>query len=198
MVEQEHSGGRDVAPIGAGVQAPRAVPVGLHARWWSAAPFHLLPWPRTERSALDVQFYTPQTARLAQTVASLSQPGDILWSNATYAGGLMATLAHRALSSGMFYEVGPARPFDPVAAAQWIVWFKLAPMPGIPPIVRLIHRYQLQPAAEDDVAVVFRNPFASEAARRPQAVIPWGLAFMLSCGLIGLILWDFRRPPRHV
>ena len=30
MVEQEHSGGRDVAPIGAGVQAPRAVPVGLH------------------------------------------------------------------------------------------------------------------------------------------------------------------------
>ena len=41
MVEQKHSGGRDVAPIGAGVQAPRlpaatgaaqagAVPVGLH------------------------------------------------------------------------------------------------------------------------------------------------------------------------
>ncbi|MDP3703277.1 MAG: hypothetical protein Q8R78_02690 [Candidatus Omnitrophota bacterium] len=29
-VEQEHSGGRDVAPIGAGVQVPRAVPVGLH------------------------------------------------------------------------------------------------------------------------------------------------------------------------
>ncbi|MDP3703961.1 MAG: site-specific tyrosine recombinase, partial [Candidatus Omnitrophota bacterium] len=30
MVEQKHSGRRDVAPIGAGVQAPRAVPVGLH------------------------------------------------------------------------------------------------------------------------------------------------------------------------
>ena len=29
-VEQEHSGGRDVAPIGAGVPVPRAVPVGLH------------------------------------------------------------------------------------------------------------------------------------------------------------------------
>jgi hypothetical protein len=32
MVEQEHSGGRDVAPIGAGVQVPRAVPVGLHKK----------------------------------------------------------------------------------------------------------------------------------------------------------------------
>ncbi|MDP3702887.1 MAG: hypothetical protein Q8R78_00640 [Candidatus Omnitrophota bacterium] len=30
MVEQEHSGGRDVAPIGAGVQVSRAVLVGLH------------------------------------------------------------------------------------------------------------------------------------------------------------------------
>jgi len=32
MVEQEHSGGRDVAPIGAGVQVTRAVPVGLHGQ----------------------------------------------------------------------------------------------------------------------------------------------------------------------
>ncbi len=31
-VEQEHSGGRDVAPIEAGVQVPRAVPVGLHTK----------------------------------------------------------------------------------------------------------------------------------------------------------------------
>ena len=30
MVEQEHVGGRDVAPIGAGVQRPQALPVGLH------------------------------------------------------------------------------------------------------------------------------------------------------------------------
>ena len=29
MVEQEHLGGRDVAPIGATVPVPRALPVGL-------------------------------------------------------------------------------------------------------------------------------------------------------------------------
>ena len=30
MVKQEHAGGRDVAPIGAGLRVPRALPVGLH------------------------------------------------------------------------------------------------------------------------------------------------------------------------
>ena len=30
MVQQEHAGGRDVAPIGAGLRVPRALPVGLH------------------------------------------------------------------------------------------------------------------------------------------------------------------------
>ena len=30
MVKQEQVGGRDVAPIGAGLQVPRALPVGLH------------------------------------------------------------------------------------------------------------------------------------------------------------------------
>jgi len=33
MVKQEHAGGRDVAPIGAGLRVPRALPVGLHATW---------------------------------------------------------------------------------------------------------------------------------------------------------------------
>ena len=32
MVKQEQVGGRDVAPIGAGLQVPRALPVGLHKR----------------------------------------------------------------------------------------------------------------------------------------------------------------------
>jgi hypothetical protein len=97
----------------------------------------------------------------------------------------------------MLNEVGPAQPFDPIAAAHWIVWFKLQTVPGAPPLNALIQRYQLKLVADSEVAVVYHNPTAVETAPLPHAVIPWWTAFVLSCGFFGLVLWDFRRAAKH-
>jgi hypothetical protein len=173
-------------------------PSGVRPRWKDTTPFHLFNWQTTERKAMDVQLYTWHTERLVHTVASLSRPREILWSNAPYAGGLLASLSHRPMSSAMFYEVHPAQPQHPVAAAHLVVWFKITPLPGNPPLVDLIQRHHLQLIAEDELALVFRNPGATQLARLPQASVPWWGAFVLSCTALGLILWDFRRKPPEI
>ena len=66
----------------------------MRIAWPDSTPFHLMNWPATRHKGLDIHLYTPYTARLAQTVASVSQPGEIVWSNTSYVGGLIATLAH--------------------------------------------------------------------------------------------------------
>ena len=83
--------------------------------------------------------------------------------------------------------------FHDPESAQLIVWFKAPPLPGTPPLTSLISTYGLQPVADDELAWLFRNPRALRLAQPPRAVIPLGIAFVLLCGVIGLILWDFLR-----
>jgi len=166
-----------------------------HWRWPDTAPLHLLNWPALQPSVKETQLVNRYMESLSRTVAAGTPSGAIVWSNAPYAGGLVAALAARATSSFMFEEVPPARSFDPLAAAQWLVWFKIPPLPGTPALETLIRRYGLQLVADTDLAVIFRNPHARELARHPRAIISWPPVFVLSCLLLGMVLWDFRRRP---
>ena len=161
--------------------------------WTDASPFHLLWWSGTTPKPIDRTLSAPQTERLARTVSSLSRPGEILWSNAPYAVGLIAALAHRPMASAMLAEVSPAASGDPMAAAHLLVWFKIDPFPETPALSELVRRYHLQLVADDALAWVFRNPAATHLAHPPHAIIPLWLAFVLLCGALGLIVWDFHR-----
>jgi len=132
---------------------------------------------------------------LAYQVVRISQPGDILWSNAPYAGGLIAGLSHRATSSAMLYEVAASRTWDPVAAAQWIVWFKIDPLPGMPTFEALRRRYALTPVLDQPLAFVLRNPAASQRAHAPVACIPFWVAGVLLWAVLGIVWWDLSRAP---
>jgi hypothetical protein len=160
--------------------------------WFDTAPFHLLYAPVATPKVMDVRLHTHRTVELARSVAQATQPGEILWSNASYAGGLVAALANRPTSSAMFYEVPPAKPFDQVGAAHWIVWFKI-PMPDMPPLQDLVDRYHLTLTAQDELAWMLRNPSATQLAHAPHACIPWELAFMLLCMILGFIIFGFRK-----
>lgn len=184
------------AAVGAGLLlAPSMLVQDSQVRmvWLDAAPFHLLNAPRTAPKAMEVQLHTPPTMRLARAVAAAARPGEILWSNAAYAGGFVAALAGRPTSSAMFYEVPPARPFDPVEAAHWVIWFNVAPMPGVPSLQSLVSRYHLTVAGEGSLAVLLHNPAARQLAQVPRAFIPWWPAFMLLCMLLGFIVLNFRK-----
>lgn len=161
--------------------------------WSDTAPFHLLlNRPSSAHQERELQLYGPQTATLAKVVATLSQPGEIVWSNAKYAGLLIATLAHRPTAA---MELPKALQLEKIGAAHLIVWFKIHQLPGTLEIPALLSRYRLHLVGETDLALIFRNPGASQLAHEPQAAIPLWLAFVLSCLLLGGVLWDFHRRP---
>ena len=163
--------------------------------WPDSAPWHLMGAPAAVRKAVDASGYSPQLDALARTVAGLSRPDEILWSNAPYAAGLVAALAHRPLASSMLSEVSAMGGADPIGAAHVIVWFKLGALPGMVPVAAL-SPYALTRVAEDELAVIFRQAAAHRTAHPPQAVLPLWTALALLGTAIGLILWDLRKA-RH-
>jgi hypothetical protein len=169
----------------------------VQVRWADSAPFHLMGGNRTQRKPRDAFLYTPHIERLSQRVKHLSAAGDILWSNASYAGGLVAALAHRPTASAMFYEVPPARPFDPIGASRWILWFKIGLQPGVPALEELRRRYALELVEEDELAMVFRNPAVGDAAHPPESVVPLWVVFVLLCAVCAAITWDFAAIHDH-
>ena len=172
-------------------------PAGVRWVWRDAAPFHLL-GAATRELPFDVSLSSGgHGERVARAVAQMTQPGDILWSNAPYALGMVAALAQRPMSSAMFYEVGPREPFDPIRAARMIVWFRLPEGPEVPAREAVIRRYGLVPEGEDPVAELWRNPNAAATARRPEAALSMAGAGMLLClALFGLV-WGFRGRVDH-
>ncbi len=174
------------------------LPLGKDGRfaWIDATPFHLLNVPGIRPHPLEVSLDVSLTEAAAQRLARMTGPREILWSNAPYALGLLAVHARRATSLAMFYEVTPgAKDFDPVAAAHVIVWFKITPLPGQPSLRELLRRYPLKLVAEDELMLVFRNPLARELAHNPEAVIPFWLAFVVLCLVLGVVIGEFFRRP---
>jgi hypothetical protein len=95
----------------------------------------------------------------------------------------------------MLNDVRPARPFDPIAAAQLIVWFQLERLGDAPqPIdADALRRFPLIRVHEDDVAVIYRRHDALPRAAPPQARISIELALGLLAAACGLIAWDMRK-----
>ena len=175
--------------------------LGWQVAWADSGPFHLLGSSWVRQKALDASLAVRQTERLVRVVALKSRPREVLWSNAPYALGFIAALAQRPMSSAMFSEVGPARPFDPVEAAQMLVWFKIEPLPGGVPHARLL-QLPVTKLFEDEVAIVYRRQDSRPLAGQPRAVMPGWLAAGLALGLVGFVAWDVRsaghRPPTPV
>ncbi len=152
--------------------------------WPDAAPWHLLGAPWAAQKPIDVSRYSPLIDEVVGIVSRESRPDEILWSNADYALGMVAALAHRPMSSTMLSEVVPARPFDALAAAHLVIWFKYEPLP------RFAGAWQR--VAETDVVVVLRQEGSMRRARVPQAVIPFALAAAVACAAVVLIVQDLR------
>jgi hypothetical protein len=159
--------------------------------WPDAAPWHLLNAPFTPPKRLDAGIYSPQVEKAARLVERSSGAREIIWSNAPYAGGFVAALAHRPTSSFMFSEIRPARSFDPPAAAHLILWFKLDPR-SLLGDWSLVSHLQLIPMQQDEFVALFRQPAVAETARPPQAACPLWAAWVVFAAAVGVIGWDLR------
>lgn len=161
-------------------------------RWTDSTPFHLLRVPDAATGRrLEAGVHGSKMEQLAEEVQRLTKPGEILWSNASYAGGWIAALTSRALSSLMLDEIPSLPSDDPIRSAHLIVWFKTPPLPGATTFEDL-NRYPLKRVGETELALLFRNPTAAAPARPPRAVLPLGIALLaLGAGLV-LIIRDLR------
>ena len=82
---------------------------------------------------------------------------DILFSNFSYAGGMVALLSHRATSTAMLAEVRSFHPFDEIAFARFILWFK-EPEGGFPLyLTQAIEKYKLKKIGETKLVYFYEN-----------------------------------------
>ena len=149
-------------------------------RWLDSAPFHFLGAPWVSSKELEMGFAVHPIMKIVEVVRNQTAPGEILWSNASYALGFVTALTHRAMSSAMLSEVSATQAFDPLEAAHVILWFKFDPLPGQVSATRL-SRLRLNTVFEDEMVVIYRRQDLLPFAHEPRAVMPL-------CGALGIVL----------
>jgi hypothetical protein len=169
-------------------------------RWADSAPWRLAGWSKPGAAESPLELPAAQLLEpLAEAVRHHTKPGQILWSNAPYAGGLIAGLAGRPVSFRMLSEVSATEETDPIGAAHLILWFKLDHPTPMGDRSRL-DGYALSPVAEDDAAILLRQAGVTELAQSPQAAMPLGVALGCLGAALALIAWELRRArqPLHL
>lgn len=170
-------------------------PSGWSVRWPDSATWHLFKAPGLTRKAIDNSFYSPQTEQLIEAVKAHTVDGEILWSNAPYGLGLLASVARRPMASAMLNEVAPARTLDPRASAHLIVWFRFDRLPDVaqrPPAIPPGVAVDAQ-----ELALLWRQPGSRPLAHPPKPVVPLAFAWGCLAFLVGLIVSDLSNSRRR-
>ena len=186
-----HVGIVSVMAVGLALGAPTLTHAvgGWQWHWPNSAPWHLMRGPSIDTvQDTDVTLYTPSLERLVRRLSTESRPGEILWSNAPYALGLVAALAHRPTASAMLTDVMPEEWSTAVSRAQLIVWFKFEPLPSLLTSSRFIR------LDEDALALVLRQAVPMPQAHAPQAVYPLGLSLAMLGIAVWCIVWELSAP----
>lgn len=110
------------------------------------------------RSNEGTIYFKDRYDELVSLVKKCSEPGDIVWTNWNYAGGVVALLADRPTATAMLSEVAPARPFTPKEAARIFVFFKDPSVEAEAFRKEVVSRYRLETAGETDFAFVYKRP----------------------------------------
>lgn len=138
-------------------------------------------------------YFSDAYREIAKVAVENSHPDDILWSNFSYAGGIVGLLADRALSSAMLPEVKPAHFFDPLSSAKILIWFK--DRSGLPPkeAAKTAELRRLRPLAETNYALIYENPQAEAKRQVPKPLVS---TVILLPAVLGIFLFAFVIPRR--
>lgn len=124
---------------------------------------------------------------LARIVRDNSASGDIIYANIRFMDVMLASLSGRAASGGMLPEVRPLNAPGTAQDARIIVWFKNDEPARRPGLIRDIFGPEgLVPAAETELAVIYRNELSRAKARTPVPDISYGVIAVL---IAGIVLW---------
>jgi len=155
-------------------------PVFLRSSW-----LNNLSGEGTEFSALKGRtFYHPRLiGEIVDMVKENSAPDDIIFSNFSYAGGMISSLSHRATSNAMLAEVMPFEVFDEIGAARLMIWFKEPSGGPLSGLDDAIQKYGLKKAGETEVAYLYINEQTRFKKEVTHASVPyWVCLALVLCG----------------
>ena len=142
-------------------------------------------------------FYFPNLVNeTVQALRQNSREDDIVFSNYNYGGGILAVLAHRAMSNAMLREVLPFKEIDIIDAARLILWFK-TPGGGFPQDLREITRlYRLKKIGETQLVYLYLNEDSHFRRRVVRASVPYGVCGSILLLVLLAVSLDCFRPGR--
>ena len=141
-------------------------------------------------------YFPKEYGSIVKIIKENSKPQEIIWSDLSYAGGILGLLSGRATSSSMLREVKSFKPFDELQSAKILIWFKTSS--GKPPVTppegmnQWVKKYHLKFIAETDFAVIFENPKAEAKREIPKPLMPTLWVNFILVGIFSLI-WMSRR-----
>ena len=137
---------------------------------------------------LDACMYNPKfTDPLIKIIRENSSPDDIIYSDVSYAAGMLSVLSGRAISCGMLPEVRPYRGFDQIGSAKLIVWFKETDGTYAEKLGEIVNTYALEKVAENDVASVYKSLSGRAKIIVPQPFISETGVFIILLVITGII-----------
>ncbi|MFH0877979.1 MAG: hypothetical protein V1863_07140 [Candidatus Omnitrophota bacterium] len=129
-------------------------------------------------------YYKKFAEEMTELVRDVSGPEDVFFCQPPYAGGLAFLTTPRATSNAMLSEVRPFEPFDEIAAARYILWFK-DPTFEYPELLgQLVNRYGLKKITETEIAYLYLN----EKVHGRKHVVPASVPFWACLVLMGAVL----------
>ncbi|MBI3315577.1 MAG: glycosyltransferase family 39 protein [Candidatus Omnitrophica bacterium] len=138
-------------------------------------------------------YFKKEYDKIIRAVKDHSGPHDILWSNFSHAGGVIALLSGRSTSNGMMLEVRPFERSDPLETARLLLWFK--DPEGNPLLDReiAIKRYGLRPITETDMAYLDENPSKGRQSYAPKPDIANPYLLLIFLGVGAVFFYAYKR-----
>ena len=113
---------------------------------------------------------------------------DIVFSNFSYGGGMLALFAHRATSGAMLAEVMPFKPFDPIQYSRLILWFKNPDGSFSGDLTAMIEKYGLEKAGETSLVYLYLNDNAHVKRKIIPASLPSSACLAIFLAILAILL----------
>jgi len=142
-----------------------------------------------------ISIYQPKyQEKILESIMEFTQPDEIIWSDIAYSAGVLSYFSGRATSSAMLAEVRPSVDFYPLKVAKLVIWFKEPNLQVSPQFWTMVKKYRLRIIKETELAYICLNPETQAKRRVPKPLIPTALLFAILLIVLGLIIYDNRRP----
>jgi hypothetical protein len=149
--------------------------------------------PSIYRATAQPLYHRKMIRELTDQILAQTGPGDLIYCNVSYIGGLLGLLTGRAMTTSMLREMVESSEQERIVRARLIVWLKLdpSPLPGLP-LEETVQTHRLEEVGETELARLFLNPAATGKRREERALVPWWLTTGLIAGAAGIIFWDLK------